>query len=1579
MSIKAYNAFFTEPPQNSNNYVGVSNGEHPAIISLFRPNTNIITSIFLLVQNTTLALNSSKTNSLKLSIIDLDSSNSYLPTNHSSAASEAAKNQNSFNTYVTELHDNSLSGVISKTNIYFSGTQTWIEFKFTAGFITNTANELDPNKYYGILISDTSQSNISNKIFYSDKSYSQSSLNRTLYLTTDDGSITWQNYQTGDNNVQICVAYPKDELSSSNSLDYGTISTGGSNYKRNTGLGMFLRNTSSSDKFFVDNFAMVPDDGDDDIGLENFTYNSAFSWSYFDKNTLPSTSVKVQSGKQASTGINVELDPDDYVFFYQKDWVSPIPVRYLTKSARQLIYNTYPGGLDSLDGLSNGVSARSKMENPARRFEYDLIKLDNEKYTQEINSQTLFDAKVFSTDYPGISISSGDLQDIKVNQILENSDGDITFNSFEAVPFNTDKFINSNTGIAFESEFFEDNSIYLNTSRERSEWQSENSLSTREKGSTGMLKSYGILLDSDNSTNSKWIFDNNKLFPDTADGSIVTDTRSICMSYHSDADSTMKFPLTRNNTINLEGVKTYSTVENSLKYRLVYQHSHADDSFPWPPHLVLRNYNSGSYSQNLVLGGVCLYTSSYSDYQGDLDMSSSKVQTGLIGPSKTSIIDSNLGYYEIPIAKTSISDATNVYGKGLSLTIHQDSALDANSTTMGFYDQKYLIRHIVDNVITIEGKILAYGLCTVSFDPNTETLTTTLRNISSEDVGDWSNFTENPNFRLALNPFGLLFDNYDITTGTQDIDVIYNDGDPIKLVNINSIDTSAKTITSTGVTELFWKALFPTTYQNTTYHSPHWTTFIPFYIIETPQGKFVNASSAKSSVSLPAYGAADPGWIGVYPDYFQAGGQIYSVGYHVAGGNDPASFYIAKEGATNALLPTPSDGEGIGYSVTFPYIENANDLSSLNWLSTLFAPLGTDMTNVDMNQDDIIDVYDNPAEKFRSKKLTSTTYHQYHLLDPFTSANTPENIFKTIEYTELKNIGDAVQIHISEYDSDTDYYDTREYKHMSFIYSVESDESTSTSSTCELSLQAHSDNFIVSTENPVVNLIPSIVLNSTGTKSDNQITSSLDSIFSHSFDSPVNFNDYILKRTGGDAPAQINNIVMFDDMAVYGKCVNPVNIWRQTNGTSNLEFCKLPSNGYVVIDLGLPRHVGYMEFSVSKSETSIKAYNDGEIEFTISGLDPNVSSDFQTINTPTSVTERSLTGVSSLQSFIKTKINRTVKYLVIQPSNSTSPVYLQNLKVQVEDLEVYVYDKFTLDRYSFTPAYTLGSIDAKITYPVAQPKNYKYATYPYEHSSIFATIDPFTITGIYGAITTDDNRYNSLYIPVGKTTDETPHTFVSGDDLDDVITTTNAITQISFNIKQRNKTNISPTNSFLFKLYSSTGTNPGGGGDLVDSSFTLKYSIFATPYSREPEEGFYTISSIGENTIYLDTTDIIFANNNLQGYMARLDIFRDIYVEVTKSGITNSGQSWIEIRGSTNGLGLIPGGQMYLEKSNVLSFPAFKATWLKLEYVNTLVPIDIFGLRVYTSILDQNNDPVDVTASAFSSLSWNLQINNVQD
>lgn len=1588
MTLKAYKSVFTEPPSNSNNYIGVSNNEHPAILSLFKPSSTTITSIFVLVQNTTLAVDSPKSNALKLSIIELDSVNSYQPAYHEDAKAEASLNQNSFDTYVTELHDNSLSGVITKTNINYSGTQTWIEFKFTGGFITNLNKILDTNQYYGILISDTSESHISNKIFYADKSYNSSSLNRTLYLTIDDDTLTWQNYNVGNNNVQICVSYPLGEITTTESLNYGTISTGGPNSQRGTGLGIFVRNTSSSSTYKINNFVPVPQNNTVYAGLENFTYNSNYRWSYFNANTLPNTQSKIDAASIAASNLNIELDPYDFVFFYQKDWVAPIPLRYMSKSARQLLYVDNTGTGNPYDEIydADASATYSTILNPAKPFKFNKVKLFSENDTQTISDASTPISKVFSTNYPNYSISSINLQEIRVNQILRDPDSDdLTYNQFEIEPYNTDYFVNSVTGLNLPSDFFEDQDYYLNSSIERSDWKTNNSLTSYEKGSTGILSSYGIEIDPDNSTNEKIILNNTRLFPSTVDGAVVTDVRAVNTSYNSDDVKNAKFKLSRNNTINLEGLDSYEFSENELKYRLVYHHAHADDNFQWPPHLIIRNYSAGATeSQNLVCGGVALYTSSYSTYQGDLKLTTSDVFSGTISPSRTSIIDSNLGSYELPVDKTSYGSATSVYGKGLTVTIHKDSGLDADTATNGFVDDKYLVRHIIDNIVTIEGKVLSYGTCTVSYDLATKTITTRINNVSVENFADWNRnnrLVSGSNFRLALNPFGLLFSQF--VPGQESVADIYNNGDPIELVEIDTFDATAGIITSTNVDNSFWRKIFPRNVSGTTYYAPHSKVEIPFYIIETPRTTSVPTSINSPSFGYAAsitgspYGAFDPKWIGQFPDFFQVGDQIYASGPYIAGTPDtnPNDNFIHTLGvhSNDALLPFPDEDGSIGFSITFPYIKHMDSLSDIGWLSTFFSGLGTTLSNIDLTEDDEVDIYDNPSEKFRSLRISGTTYHQYHIVDPLVPSNNSENIYKTLKYTDFENIGDSAHIHVSEYNSANF---PNKFKHLSFTYSVSADESSGVSSTCELSLEGHEDSFILTNENQVIELIPSIVLNTTGSSNDAQISSTMESIYSYDFDNPLLINDFILKRTGGNSTAHINNFVLFDDMAVYGKCVNPVNVWRNTQS----DMCEIIPGGYVVVDFGEPKRIHDIQFTISKSSTRYDEFEDGEVTFSILGLDPNVSNNFYEITREKNV--NASTYESSVESFIDADIYRTTRYLLLQPTNAKKSVFAQNLRIHLEDFDVYYYSGTTpYTERKLVPSTNLSSnivTDGVIQSPISQPSGYNYASYQYDDEIRYVKINPETDI---------DNPFNALYIPVG-VSNSNLNLFYNSTTLSNLITIPTSITQISFNIKEENSFNSASNNSYLFKLYSTTNSNPGpdpgdaeslmlnGGGY---TRFTERQSIFALPYTREPEEGFYTISSIDENVIYFDTSDIIFSNNNLTGYMARLDIFRDIYATIRGSGISTNGQSYIKIEGSAAGLGLVSGGQAYLERTNVISFPAFNATWLLLEYLNTTVPVKLFGLKVYTSVLDGDGNPVDLTSSTFDSMSWDIKINYVEN
>lgn len=1573
MSLKAYNAVFHEPPTNINNSIGISASEHPALISLFKPNDEIITSIYVLVNNDVLSGTTTKSNNLKLSIISVDSTNSYLPSDHAAAQTEAAKNQNSFDDYVAKLHEESLSGVVSKTNINSINGQTWIEFKFTAGFITDPANVLNPDSYYGILISDTSESNLINNVFYTDKTYNQDSLKRTLFLKIDDDELTWQNFQIGDNNVQLCVSYATSELNTTSELNYGSISTGGPNAKRNTGIGMFIRNTSDTATYTVDNFTPVPRSGDTDTGLENFTYNSNFKWTYFDPNELPSTSSEIQSANSVSSGINVELDPDDFVFLYQKDWIAPLPVQYSNKLSRQALHID---ATDDEDELKD-IDASAALDFPADRYKYDEIKLHSENYFYNFNNaiqgseRTI--SKAFSTNYPTISLINANLQTIKARQIIKNADDEFQFNVFEIIPWTTDFFTDSTTGQRISDDIFANDTYYLNSTVEREEWAVDNSLISNppdsttdfEKNTIGFLKSYGTEIDA-SSDSTQLIFSNTKIFPKEKDSARVTDIRNVGTVYRNRNNTDYEFRLSRNNSVNLESIPTISHSVNSLNYKLLFNADHAGDDFPFPPHLIIRNYSAGSNNtQNLVLGGLSLYTSSYSDYHGDLDLKASDITTtGNISPSRTSIIDSALGSNELPLEKTSFSDATSIYGKGLTLTIHQTDELSPDSSSRAFLDTKYLIRHISDNIITIEGKVLAYGLCTTSRNAADWSVTTKLVNIAESDFDEWP--ADLSNYYLAVNPFGLLFD--DLNNG-QTVKAVYNNGDPIELLPIDSFSTTANEaiITSNSISSSFWRKIFPTWVQtddltdddDVAYTYPHPLKAIPFYIIEVASVGTSGSPEATSITGSP-YGTFDPKWIGQFPDFFEIGGQIYAAGPYIANSSNlPSSSYIQGFGSQSedALLPLPTDESSIGYSVTFPYVEDVNDLSSLEWLDKLMSGLGSDMTNLDLTEDTDIVIYDNPCDKYRARfENDGSTYHQFNIIEALSVTDSPENIMKNIHYTSFDSIGDSVQIHISEKAS---LSENNKFKYLSFIYGVDTESASNVSSSCELELKAHSNNFVIAKEAPVIDLISSITLDSTG--SDAQIGDTLESIYSYEFDNPLSFNDFLLRRTGGDSSAHINNFVLFNDMCVYGRCLNPMYAFRD-NATN---FCQIDPDGYFVIDLGYAKYVHNIEFIVSEKSSEQANFDNNEISFSVSVSDPNISSEFNEIN--------NIRNDSS--SIVSTNINRTCKYILIKPTNSNITLYVQKLIVNVGSFDVIYYPGDARDE--FLPSTTgTDPADGTIGSPVTQPDNYAYAAFPYINEKRCTTLNPRSST----------NGYSNLYIPIGSPTTAagTPDLFVSTTP-SSIIETATSITQFAFNIKQSNNSQISSNDSYLFKLYSTTGTDPHSDlrydpSDGSPNDFTERTTILATPYSREPEEGYYTISSLGENKIYLNTSDIIFANNNLKGWVARLDIFKDLYAIIKKSGISSNGESWIEIQGSTAGLGLISGGRMYIEKSNVVSFPAFNATWLRLEYLNTTVPIDIFGLKVFTPILDNSNSPVDVVSNSnFGVLGWDIKINYVQD
>lgn len=1753
-TIQSYNAFFIEPPEDSINKIGVSSLNHPAILSIVKPGAITISSIFLLLNTTSSTSGENVINELQVSIIPIDDDNGYLPSNHEASSDAAKQNANSFKTYIENLQ----TGYATATayNINFLGTQRWLEFKFSTPFVIN-----NPNDYFGIMISDTSNSKNINNILYTDRVYNQYSINRTLYLMNNNGQIDWQLYQVGNNNIQVCICYQSSEITSTSGLNYGTISTGGPNSRRNSGLGFFIKNTSSSSYFTLNNFAPVPlttDEGE--IGAENFTFNSNFNWTYFDKNTIPSSKMQILYAKTASNSLNIEIGPGEFIFLYQQDWVAPLPVRYSSISDRRLLYingptetetteepddalrglinlertltdckstwtvvapitssltdegytqidysgtditvasfvlpspvsahstngislylktstnsnlilDLYEGNLSgsnlvfhiktiqdqwchlnlleyvnpglvfsqnissiclSLKSEENGYSfnpftleikliklvnfsysSKSRIYNPMSNFPLDSIKVQSENINNILTDNTN-KARVFSTLYPNRVISYDSTQDIRPHHVISSNNiynfNNFTIERYQHYPANSFNdlsfcFGNSSTGLDFDDEFFADNTYYFNSKASRDQWNLFYHVSAPyEYNSTSMLLDYGIEINSD-STNKNIILNNTKLFPDSSSGAKVTDIRSVNFEYRNAEEDGFMF--NRNNTLNMEKIppSNKNTDRNALSYRLIFHESDVSNDFPNPPHLILRNYSTGSIftdNQNLLLGGVCLYTGVYSSSMWKHSLNLSQFSDDMT-PNPLVIVEDDLATCELPISKSFSSDASSIYGKGLTITIHsQDNESLLPSNGENFIDTKYLIRHIIDGVITIEGKVLSYGLCKVSLI-NNDYIRIELVNTYIYQLESWPNLGGS---YICLNPFGFSF-----SSDGDTIESIVNNGQPHDCIEISNIIDNI--VTTTHNASSFWNDIFPN-------NAPNENTVIPFYILDIPAIAPVPLYGLVSSIFSTQYGLTMNN-DNLYPEFFHFLDTTYVPSGHLLNSSGevlPSYYYYYADPWNRGVLPFSSDYSD-GYSVTFPYFTDINNLTDLPWLDILFSGLSS-VTNLDIKENDTVLIYDNPVEKFRTKYDNENHICDYYILEPLSSAKNPENIFDNIKSCDFQNDLDCAQIHISEKEGGYN----NSFRFMSFMYSVDIDTtSTDISSVCELTLKGHKNGFIIEDNNPEVILIPNISLNVTGDTTLSQVDTSSEAIYSYEFDSPVIFNDLILQRTGGDVSARINNFTLFNDMAIYGKCINPINAWRN----EIFSYCELQPNGYLIIDLGYSRRIYSLDFVISKNDDAYERFDDNSVLFSILTLDPNVSNNFNEIVTTYNKNDDKIGEGShySSKSFITSTIDRTAKYILIKPLNSGQSIFINNLVVGLEDLDIPYYISDSLNGYFtkelFLPTSNISynsttrsvpninvSSGLTILNPVSQPKNYKYITYPYDDSYKYCTMRPKSIKAgsedYFIQISEPLSRYDSAYIPVGNTNnyfsklfyyfrdkdinDSTYTTEIK--DIDNVLVNTSPITQVCFNIKYDNSKKVN-NNGSLFKLYYSNGTgvsseiSPNYLSDppIVNDSGTFNFvsSIFAVPYSREPEEGFYTIASMDNRYIYLDSSDIIFANNNLSGYMVRLDVYRDVYAVVRRSDIDKSGRAYIEVNSAVSSLGLIPGGQCYFERSNVISLPAFDATWLKLEYINTSHSVNVFGFKTFVPVTS-TYDNIYAPTSIPSSFNWDFEINYIED
>lgn len=1518
MPLTPYNAYFVSPPENPYSVVDVSSTTHPAILSIFSPTSSTIKSIFVLARHSTSSTGSASTyNNLTLSIIELDAETGYLPAEHTTALSASSTVNNKVETYINEIKDG-LFGYITQTNIY-NETGVWVEFEINA---TN----LDTEKNYGIFLSDTSTSSKTSHIFYTDKP-SNTDVKQTYYLDKDDRG--WYPYLKGTSNVQLCIAYATTEITGATTLDYGTITLGGPLASRNYGIGLFLYNNDANTKFTVNNW--VPSHGGTGVqaGPSSLTYNSNYKWKYSETNTLPATLSDLNSLDFAHNIKNIELKTDDFIFFYQENWTPPLPEMNMFQMQ---IY-----------GYGYGDMYLSDF--PTRFFDDTDFALNYDTY--------LSNAATVST-YPYLVYGYGSLYDLDVIQDLENLD----YNTFKVEPYQQDYFTDSYNQLELDSSIFADNNTKL---------------VARKLDVAIVYDSTGIQINSDSDSKHLYL-ENTLLYPDaTTEVYEVANIRKT--NIYMASDNSFGYNIltnNMNNTIQLENIN--EDIESSYANRLVF----TDTSCAYPPHLILRAPNAAfKESYSLILCGLSLFISNYSAEtdRNNMLLSSGNSESLAIN-TRFSINDPHLVNNAPNIISGVPETEINVYGKGFALTLCQDETngltsfsdgdfgfpteftYSKNSVVLGAYrDRKYLIRHIKGSTITVEGLILYAGLCNIAWDSGTNTLTVTMKNkiVNSNFNAPISGFHKHGQFTdeitdlissaneeifFALNPFGLLFDSDNAVTG------VYNDGDPILLIRHPNTKTSSDIETTvftwTNIDPWFWNKLFPTSIpvSSTTYYKPSSSLDIPFYIVQTPNYFPLLDTGTETAELGNVYGY---GWDGLtsgyqYDTYFGAFTDFLSyinlasdVGFPGAldnlfmigpfgydlGPNPTKQFYDPNGQCT---LPIPATGNSISYSITLPYFTSINKLSELTWISKLINIPAVE-TLCEIKEGNEISIFENPVYRFRNRSNSS-----YEIIKELTSSEKPQNIVSTIDFNRFTNDNDTTQIFMTN---------NVPFNKMAFTYKL--DETSSPGSDAKFELLGTTNYFIAEKDNPLVTIVPDINL---GT-SDINIYNTNDNLFFLDFKNPVTFTGLLFRKVSGNGKFLINNLTLFnDEVAVYGNCISPYNIFH----TKTTEYTYIPPDtGYMVIDMNESKYVHSIEFKVydsSGNEFSVT----NPLFVRIMGLDTEVDTQFHDIAIEKS--NKSKTQTSYINAFVQ----RNVKYLLIQPYHPLTGFRLNNIKIKINNLELpyLVYGNQTM--HSLYPS--ISGIDVCL--------NKEKIFNLYQDESNIATFRP----GTFNNFNDEPNiKGDSIFIPIGR-----PATPFSMFDTTTHCSEPSSVNMVIFNLLNDSLEN-STNDSFEFDLSFSAVDIPDADGDFTDN-----ISINAKPYQRFPSNGFYNIYSIDDNIIYLNSNidDTNFSLNGYVNHVVRLNANKNIFAIITESGINNDGRSYIKVSSPVTGLNIQSGDQLYIERSNIAYFPSKNKTWLKLTYMNEQVPVNVFGLKVFSPLLDSTRNPMVIESG---SLAWKININ----
>jgi hypothetical protein len=196
------------------------------------------------------------------------------------------------------------------------------------------------------------------------------------------------------------------------------------------------------------------------------------------------------------------------------------------------------------------------------------------------------------------------------------------------------------------------------------------------------------------------------------------------------------------------------------------------------------------------------------------------------------------------------------------------------------------------------------------------------------------------------------------------------------------------------------------------------------------------------------------------------------------------------------------------------------------------------------------------------------------------------------------------------------------------------------------------------------------------------------------------------------------------------------------------------------------------------------------------------------------------------------------------------------------------------------------------------------------------------------------------------------------------------VTQISFNAIT--------TKATLFKLqyrtsnilFDSTITTSDASWTDIKTFRVIDYDRLAT--TEISDDG---IDSYG--TVVMDSSlpAAKFANNGLVGWMFRPDTYQEYSLNIIESW-TDGTNNYFRVNANLNELGIVPRTKYFIERPNVITFPATSATILQLTQISG-GETKINSLKAYVNLIDSTTGNAVAPTTGAEQLEWALQIESI--